>query len=195
MAMEPSLSPSYLLLVLGGVLVLAHFFFLLGKVLNCAELGKQFQKLLQSKNLSRAVKLSQAAEHPVLVASRAVLMTLEKGIEYASVEGTDYRSGAVDRSPDAVLRILSNIFFGAFAKQTKSWAIWRGLGGFGAIALFAAAVFAVRLEDPPWVIVLAVVGIVCFLSSLKREFDQRRDARLMFQNLSEEFYKAATVSA
>lgn len=193
--MQPVASSSPLalaLLVVGEVLVLLYATTVYGRALVIGALGAQFGKLLRARQLARAVKLAQAADYPALIASRRALEALQNGLVLGAVEGGDYRTDAVDRSPDAVIAALRAKFELGFYEGSAQWRQRRVLAAVGTLLLACASAVTAQGAGPWWVHALAAAGALVFGWTLFRQRKEGVDARAMFESLRAELYETAT---
>lgn len=184
--------PSQILMLVGALLIGWHWFRLFSAAINTEALGAQFEKLLRANNLERAIKLSRAANHPVLQASRTVLEALDRGVSPAPADPADYRSAAVDRSPVAVLSTLRALYDARYAEATATWWMSRLASVLGALLVLAGAAVDVLRADPGWRPLAAAVGVAGFGYTLWRERQLRAEANVMFDRLAQTLYDTAT---
>jgi hypothetical protein len=163
-----------------------------GASINREAFELVIRRLLAVKNGSRAIKLCRAAPYsPLCGAMQAALLACRDGNRPAR-EQTDYRHGALDDSPEAVLTWLNGVYDEGFASVARRFESAR------VFAIVAASLFVVVAAGASFVegvsrafAIAAVFGLFLLAHAGSVERRIHRDRVALFAGVSDHLYQLA----
>lgn len=181
------------LLVLGGVLCAPYAVRVLGASINREAFETVLRKLLSASNGSRALKLTKAAAaSPLAGAIESALVVCRDGTAVPDRESADYRSGALDRSPDAVMARVRTAYDRGFVTTARPLVVARRFAIVGMLLTAAfLVVVALGVEAIGATSIIGALVLLIVLNSLRIERRMIRDAQLLLDSVADVMYRAA----
>lgn len=151
------------------------------------------KRFLEGDVPGRALRLAESAPGaPLAAAVRAALIACRDRIAAPAHGQSDYRSGGIDDSPEAVLTRLRAAYDRAFDETTALLRRPRVFALLGAASVCVALAGSWILDDVAFVFPFAAVGMLVLLllvARIDRRFRQDRGA--LFESLADALYRTA----